>query len=123
MALDSFKRDFGLDIEDQDTIDTLLGNVVSTFQAGAFFGSLLSFPLAEKIGRKKSIMIAAMVFLVGGSLMVRDSPKTRDSVVLTDADCRQWPHCTDYHRQSHCWLRHWNADYRCPCVYSGNQPS
>jgi MFS family permease len=75
MALDSFKRDFGLDIEDQDTIDTLLGNVVSTFQAGAFFGSLLSFPLAEKIGRKKSIMIAAVVFLVGGSLMVRKLSK------------------------------------------------
>lgn len=70
MALDSFKRDFNLEGKDQNTIDTLQGNIVSTFQAGTFFGALLSFPLAEKIGRKKSIMIASLVFLVGGSMMV-----------------------------------------------------
>jgi MFS family permease len=97
MALDSFKRDFGLDIEDQDTIDTLLGNVVSTFQAGAFFGSLLSFPLAEKIGRKKSIMIASVVFLVGGSFMVRISSKIMCCMVLTSQDCGQWPYSPDHH--------------------------
>ena len=70
MALDSFQRDFGLADKEQNTLDTLQGNIVSTFQAGTFFGALLSFPLAEKIGRKRSIMIASLVFLVGGSLMV-----------------------------------------------------
>jgi MFS family permease len=71
MALDSFKRDFGLVDREQHAIDTLQGNIVSTFQAGTFFGALLSFPLAERIGRKRSIMIAALVFLVGGAIMVR----------------------------------------------------
>jgi MFS family permease len=69
MALDSFKRDFGLEGMEQHAIDTLQGNIVSTFQAGTFFGALLSFPMAEKIGRKKSIMIASLVFLVGGIMM------------------------------------------------------
>lgn len=69
MALDSFRRDFDLADVTAAERDTLQGNIVSTFQAGCFFGSLLTFPLAEKIGRKKSIFLAAAVFLVGGALM------------------------------------------------------
>ncbi|KAL3957582.1 hypothetical protein ACCO45_008160 [Purpureocillium lilacinum] len=53
MALDSFRRDFGLLKASGTYRDTLQGNIVSTFQAGCFFGSLLMFPLAEKIGRKR----------------------------------------------------------------------
>lgn len=41
----------------------------SHLQAGCFFGALFSFPIAEKFGRKKTIMMAALVFLVGGTLM------------------------------------------------------
>ncbi|KAK6363009.1 hypothetical protein TWF730_000458 [Orbilia blumenaviensis] len=69
MALDSFKRDFGLDNVSQHQRDTLQGNIVSTFQAGTFFGALLTFPIGEKIGRKKAIMLAVAIFLVGGTLM------------------------------------------------------
>ncbi|OAQ64612.1 sugar transporter [Pochonia chlamydosporia 170] len=69
MALDSFRRDFGLAKVSGSYRDTLQGNIVSTFQAGCFFGSLLTFPLAERIGRKKAIFIAAFVFIVGGVLM------------------------------------------------------
>ncbi|KAJ6259828.1 Quinate permease [Drechslerella dactyloides] len=69
MALDSFKRDFGLNGVSQHQRDTLQGNIVSTFQAGTFFGALLTFPIGEKIGRKKAIMFAIAVFLVGGTLM------------------------------------------------------
>lgn len=75
MALDSFKQDFGLlDTEGTD-LDTLQGNIVSTFQAGCFFGSLLTFPLAEKIGRKRAILVAAAVFLLGGTLMTASHGK------------------------------------------------
>lgn len=69
LALDSFRRDFNTDEISSRARDTLQGNIVSTFQAGCFFGSLLTFPLAEKIGRKKAIMIASIVFLLGGTLM------------------------------------------------------
>ena len=47
----------------------LLGNIVSTFQAGTFFGSLLSFPMAERFGRKKGMIVASLVFMVGATLM------------------------------------------------------
>ncbi|KAL2752310.1 hypothetical protein ACRALDRAFT_2060920 [Sodiomyces alcalophilus JCM 7366] len=69
MALESFIRDFGLDNVTTATRDTIHGNIVSTFQVGCFFGALLTFPLAEKLGRKKAIMLAGLVFLLGGSLM------------------------------------------------------
>lgn len=89
MALESFKRDFGLEGRDQHSIDTLQGNIVSTFQAGTFFGALLSFPLAEKIGRKRSIMIASLIFLVGGIMMVRSSICYMAHVDDV-SDCRRW---------------------------------
>ncbi|KAM4061908.1 major facilitator superfamily protein [Hirsutella rhossiliensis] len=69
MALDSFRRDFGLLSASGTYRDTLQGNIVSTFQAGCFFGSLLTFPLAEKIGRRNAIFVAATVFIAGGVLM------------------------------------------------------
>lgn len=69
MALDSFKRDFDLLRVSDNERDTLQGNIVSTFQAGCFFGSLATFPLAEKIGRKKAIFVATAIFLIGGTLM------------------------------------------------------
>ncbi|KAF2245304.1 quinate permease [Trematosphaeria pertusa] len=69
MALDSFIRDFGWEDVSKNTRDTIQANIVSTFQAGCFFGALLTFPIAEKIGRKKTIVIAGLVFLLGGTLM------------------------------------------------------
>ncbi|KAF2758324.1 sugar transporter [Pseudovirgaria hyperparasitica] len=69
MALDSFKRDFGLNGRSQFERDTLQGNIVSTFQAGTFFGALLTFPLGERYGRKNAIIGAILTFLVGGTIM------------------------------------------------------
>ncbi|GME53117.1 putative quinate permease protein [Neofusicoccum parvum] len=73
MALDSFKRDFGLADVSSHARDTLQGNIVSTFQAGTFFGALLTFPLGERWGRKKAIMMAICIFLAGGALMTASS--------------------------------------------------
>lgn len=75
MALDSFRRDFGLTDKTGAERDTLQGNIVSTFQAGCFFGSLLTFPLAEKYGRKRAILLAASVFIIGGILMTASHGK------------------------------------------------
>ncbi|EGX50917.1 hypothetical protein AOL_s00054g653 [Orbilia oligospora ATCC 24927] len=69
MALDSFKRDFGLNSGSQHWRDTLQGNIVSTFQAGTFFGALFTFAIGEKFGRKKAIILAVAIFLIGGTLM------------------------------------------------------
>lgn len=70
LALDSFRRDFDLADKSGHQRDTLQGNIVSCFQAGAFFGPFLTFPIAERIGRKNAILIASAIFLVGGTLMV-----------------------------------------------------
>lgn len=94
MALDSFKRDFGLSDVSSHARDTLQGNIVSTFQAGTFFGALLTFPLGERWGRKKALMIAVCIFLAGGALMVSRSTQPVFSeqvappVLMESADCR-----------------------------------
>ncbi|CAE7123368.1 unnamed protein product [Rhizoctonia solani] len=69
LALPSFRRDFGLDRASQHERDTLSGNIVSTFQAGTFFGSLLTFPLVEKYGRVRGMLAAGVVFMIGAVLM------------------------------------------------------
>lgn len=87
MALDSFIRDFKMGGMAKIVRDTTQGNIVSTFQvsfetynskhmyyadsfkAGCFFGALLAFPAAERLGRKKTMIIASAVFLLGGTLM------------------------------------------------------
>lgn len=68
MALNSFIRDFGWANVSKSTRDGIQANIVSTFQAGCFFGALLTFTIAEKIGRKRTVMIAGLVFLVGAAL-------------------------------------------------------
>ncbi|KAF9730957.1 hypothetical protein PMIN02_012201 [Paraphaeosphaeria minitans] len=68
MALNSFIRDFGWANASKSSRDMIQANIVSTFQAGCFFGALLTFPIAEKIGRKRTVMIAGLVFLLGAVL-------------------------------------------------------
>ncbi|KAL0930050.1 quinate permease [Colletotrichum truncatum] len=69
MALDSFVRDFGIDTMNPSERDNSQANIASMFQVGAFFGALLTFPVAERYGRKKAIMAAALIFCVGGAMM------------------------------------------------------
>lgn len=83
MALDSFRRHFGLIHASDTETDTLEGNIVSTFQAGCFFGSLLTFPLGERFGRRNAIVMAVCVFCIGGSLMVRDTCASQADRPLT----------------------------------------
>ncbi|KAK6509241.1 hypothetical protein TWF481_003999 [Arthrobotrys musiformis] len=70
MALDSFKRDFDLTEGTQSRLDTLQGNIVSTFQAGTVIGVLFTSPIAEKFGRKIAIIFSTVIFLIGGVFMV-----------------------------------------------------
>jgi MFS family permease len=43
-------------------------NIVSTFQAGAFGGALLGFPLMESVGRRLALIVATGVFIIGAIL-------------------------------------------------------
>ncbi|KAL4876863.1 general substrate transporter [Aspergillus karnatakaensis] len=65
LALPAFKSTFGLeDATDSEAAD-ISSNVVSCFQAGAFFGALIGFFFAERYGRKLTIIGSGVVFSVG----------------------------------------------------------
>ncbi|KAI6511035.1 hypothetical protein MCOR13_000720 [Pyricularia oryzae] len=69
MALDSFKRDFGFNDIPASLRDAHSADIVSTFHVGCFFGALFTFPVAERIGRRWAILMACLIFMVGGSMM------------------------------------------------------
>lgn len=65
LSLPSFRSAFGLTGKSAHELAALSSNIVSTFQAGAFFGCIVGFFSAERLGRKPVIMAAAIVFIVG----------------------------------------------------------
>ncbi|KAL1845345.1 hypothetical protein VTK73DRAFT_648 [Phialemonium thermophilum] len=65
LSLPSFQSAYGLDKAPARELTALSSNIVSTFQAGAFFGCILGFFTAERLGRRPVIMGSAGVFIVG----------------------------------------------------------
>lgn len=65
MALPSFQKSFGLDGPSKTALSS---NITSTFQAGAFFGSMFGFLVAETFGRRWNLISSGVVFLVGAVL-------------------------------------------------------
>ncbi|KAJ5682194.1 hypothetical protein N7462_005359 [Penicillium macrosclerotiorum] len=74
LALDSFKTDFGLPLGDSGFASgknsQVSSNVVSLLTAGCFFGSIFAAFLNDRIGRRYSLMIFCVVFLVGAAIQV-----------------------------------------------------
>jgi len=68
VALGSFGDAFGF--QDMSTAESTLvkANVVSLFQAGAFFGSPMAYATCHYLGRVKSLWITATVFIVGAAI-------------------------------------------------------
>ncbi|SNX81362.1 related to quinate transport protein [Melanopsichium pennsylvanicum] len=64
LNMPAFQKDFGLE-NDPARLSALKGNIVSVLQAGCFFGAAASFYLTHRFGRKKSMLISAVVFLIG----------------------------------------------------------
>ncbi|KAI1625636.1 MFS transporter [Exophiala viscosa] len=58
--------EFGLDNLPASAAANLSGNLVTTMQAGAIAGALVSSPLAEKKGRKPALLAVAIAGIVGG---------------------------------------------------------
>ncbi|KAJ9128044.1 hypothetical protein QFC24_000335 [Naganishia onofrii] len=73
ISLKSFKDEFGLNTS---TSAFLSANIVSTYQAGCFFGALSGYPMGYFLGRRWGLFVAAMVFNVGAVLQVVSSEKT-----------------------------------------------
>src|SRR5215213_8118827 len=51
--------------KDLELTPTLQGVVVSSLLVGAMLGSIVAGPLADAIGRRKLVLIAAVTFIVG----------------------------------------------------------
>ncbi|PVI03025.1 general substrate transporter [Periconia macrospinosa] len=68
ITLKPFNKDFSLTHASQSEKDAFSANIVSLLQAGCFFGSLAVAPLGDKYGRKPSLLIAGVLFVIG-SLM------------------------------------------------------
>ncbi|KAJ5717352.1 hypothetical protein N7488_002998 [Penicillium malachiteum] len=74
LALDSFKKDFGLPLSTSGFASAknsqVSSNVVSLLTAGCFFGSIFAAYINDRIGRRYSLMIFSLIFLVGAAMQV-----------------------------------------------------
>jgi MFS family permease len=65
MSLLSFQERFGLAGADKAVLASLRANIVSTFQAGCFFGVLACYPTVERLGMKWTLVICGAIFNLG----------------------------------------------------------
>lgn len=70
LSLSSFKHEFHFDRMTDPEQNLLSANIVSTYQAGAFFGAFFAYPIGHFWGRKRGLMVAALVFILGAGLML-----------------------------------------------------
>lgn len=68
IALSSFSKEFKFAQMTTEHLALVKENIVSIYQAGAFFGSLFAYVSAYYLGRKKSLMLWSLVFIVGAAL-------------------------------------------------------
>ncbi|KAL7271225.1 hypothetical protein RUND412_006028 [Rhizina undulata] len=65
LKLDTFRAKFGLSHLDTVGGANLEANIVSTLQAGCFFGALAASWFADRFGRRASLFASALIALVG----------------------------------------------------------
>ncbi|CEN60489.1 Putative Quinate permease [Aspergillus calidoustus] len=74
LALDSFKTDFGLPLGEtgfaSDKNSHVSSNVVSLLTAGCFFGAIFAAYINDRLGRRYSLMLFTVIFLVGAAVQV-----------------------------------------------------
>lgn len=69
IALQSFREDFGFEGLSDTSRALIQANIVSVYQAGAFFGSLSAYVTSYFLGRRKSLIFFALVFCLGAGMM------------------------------------------------------
>lgn len=70
LALPSFEDEFGFKEMDADQLALTKANIVSVYQAGAFFGSFGAYASSYYWGRKMSLVIWSLVFILGAGMML-----------------------------------------------------
>ena len=69
LALDSFAEEFQFAQMSDEHLALVKANIVSVYQAGAFFGSFFAYGSSYYLGRKWSLWIFSLVFVLGAGLM------------------------------------------------------
>ena len=70
LALQSFKDEFNFAAMSKSAQDLLSANIVSCYQAGAFFGAFFAYPIGHFWGRKIGLIAASLVFTLGAGMML-----------------------------------------------------
>ena len=70
LALDSFKAEFNWAQYSQHEANLISENIVSAYQAGAFFGALFAYAAGHYLGRKKGLQVFSAIFILGAGLML-----------------------------------------------------
>ncbi|KAM0154571.1 hypothetical protein ACHAPG_006421 [Botrytis cinerea] len=65
IVMPSFTKKYHIDTLAPVAQANLLSNIVSTLQAGCFFGSLFSYYVADRWGRRPALLLAAGVTILG----------------------------------------------------------
>jgi sugar porter (SP) family MFS transporter len=70
LALPAFASEFGFEKMTPSHLALVKSNIVSVYQAGAFFGSFFAYASNWFLGRKKSLYVFATVFCLGAGMML-----------------------------------------------------
>jgi MFS family permease len=70
LALGSFKEEFGFNTMSKTAVNLVSANIVSCYQAGAFFGAFFAYPIGHFWGRKWGLLFAGAIFTLGAGLML-----------------------------------------------------
>ncbi|KAF2969697.1 hypothetical protein GQX73_g3936 [Xylaria multiplex] len=70
LALPSFIKEFSFDTLEREEKNLISANIVSLYQAGAFFGSLFAYASTHYLGRRKSLFVFVTIFILGAGLML-----------------------------------------------------
>jgi len=73
LALPSFVSEFKWKTPSQKSVaevNFLKANVVSLYQAGAFFGAIFAYPAGHYIGRQRGLALFSLVFILGAGMML-----------------------------------------------------
>ncbi|QRD81987.1 putative MFS quinate transporter [Aspergillus flavus] len=73
LTMDPFQVKYGLKNLGDIGEANLSANIVSTLQAGCFFGALIASPVADKWGRKTGLISASLIAIVGVIMQVAAS--------------------------------------------------
>lgn len=70
IALTSFQSEFNWSQYSRSKVDLISANIVSCYQAGAFFGAFFAYPVGHFWGRKQGLQVFSCVFIVGAAMML-----------------------------------------------------